>query len=101
MSQRTHKSTEEIEGMISRLQGGVKEAVLAMTSSHDATEKKVQKYGDVTEARDGSDSDSSESGEMSHQKDQAPEEQKDVDRDVDSHVAGRGAGGTGGGAKGK
>jgi methyl-accepting chemotaxis protein len=35
LSQRTHKSTEEIEGMISRLQSGVKEAVNAMTNSHE------------------------------------------------------------------
>jgi len=37
LSQRTHKSTEEIEGMISQLQSGVKDAVTAMTNSRDVT----------------------------------------------------------------
>ena len=86
LSQRTHKSTEEIEGMISRLQGGVKEAVSAMTSSHDATEKTVQKSGEVTEALDRIASGISEIVDMSHQIAQAAEEQSAVARNVNANV---------------
>lgn len=86
LSQRTHKSTEEIEGMISRLQGGVKEAVLAMTSSHDATEKTVQKSGEVTEALDRIAAGISEIVDMSHQIAQAAEEQSAVAKNVNANV---------------
>ena len=86
LSQRTHKSTEEIEGMISRLQGGVKEAVSAMTSSHDATEKTVQKSGEVTEALDRIASGISEIVDMSHQIAQAAEEQSAVAKNVNANV---------------
>jgi len=86
LSQRTHKSTEEIEGMISRLQGGVKEAVSAMTSSHDATEKTVQKSGEVTESADRIASGISEIVDMSHQIAQAAEEQSAVARNVNANV---------------
>jgi methyl-accepting chemotaxis protein len=86
LSQRTHKSTEEIEGMISRLQGGVKEAVSAMTSSHDATEQTVQKSGEVTEALDRIASGISEIVDMSHQIAQAAEEQSAVAKNVNANV---------------
>ncbi|MGC8121522.1 methyl-accepting chemotaxis protein [Marinobacter sp. VGCF2001] len=86
LSQRTHKSTEEIESMISRLQGGVKEAVSAMTSSHDATEQTVQKSGEVTEALDRIASGISEIVDMSHQIAQAAEEQSAVAKNVNTNV---------------
>lgn len=86
LSQRTHKSTEEIEGMISRLQGGVKEAVSAMTSSHDATEQTVQKSGEVTEALDRIAAGISEIVDMSHQIAQAAEEQSAVANNVNVNV---------------
>jgi len=86
LSQRTHKSTEEIEGMISRLQGGVKEAVSAMTSSHDATEQTVQKSGEVTEALDRIAAGISEIVDMSHQIAQAAEEQSAVAKNVNANV---------------
>lgn len=38
--------------MITRLQSGVKEAVAAMTNSHDVTETTVKKSSEVTEALD-------------------------------------------------
>lgn len=82
LAQRTHKSTEEIEGMISRLQGGVKEAVSAMTSSHDATEQTVRKSGEVTEALDRIARGISEIVDMSHQIAQAAEEQSAVAKNV-------------------
>ncbi|OZB14259.1 MAG: methyl-accepting chemotaxis protein, partial [Marinobacter sp. 34-60-7] len=87
LSQRTHKSTEEIEGMISRLQGGVKEAVQAMTSSHDATEKTVQKSGEVTEALDRIAEGIATIVDMSHQIAQAAEEQSAVANNVNDNVA--------------
>jgi methyl-accepting chemotaxis protein len=87
LSQRTHKSTEEIEGMISRLQGGVKQAVQAMTSSHDATEKTVQKSGEVTEALDRIAEGISTIVDMSHQIAQAAEEQSAVANNVNDNVA--------------
>ncbi|MBB5322776.1 methyl-accepting chemotaxis protein [Marinobacter oulmenensis] len=86
LSQRTHKSTEEIEGMISRLQGGVKEAVQAMTSSHDSTERTVTKSSEVTEALDRIAEGISGIVDMSHQIAQAAEEQSAVSKNVDENV---------------
>lgn len=86
LSQRTHKSTEEIEGMISRLQGGVKEAVSAMTSSHDATELTVRKSSEVTEALDRIAQGISAIVDMSHQIAQAAEEQSAVAKNVNVNV---------------
>lgn len=86
LAQRTHKSTEEIEGMISRLQGGVKEAVSAMASSRDATEQTVQKSGEVTEALDRIAAGISEIVDMSHQIAQAAEEQSAVAHNVNANV---------------
>ena len=50
LSQRTHRSTEEIEDMIVRLQSGVKDAVAAMTNSHEVTNATVEQSKRVTEA---------------------------------------------------
>lgn len=87
LSQRTHKSTEEIEGMISRLQSGVKDAVSAMTNSRDVTEKTVTKSGEVTEALDRIAQGISNIVDMSHQIAQAAEEQSAVSKDVNTSVA--------------
>ena len=86
LSQRTHKSTEEIEGMISRLQSGVKDAVSAMTNSRDVTEATVQKSGEVTEALDRIAKGISVIVDMSHQIAQAAEEQSAVAKNVNSNV---------------
>ncbi|WP_417567899.1 methyl-accepting chemotaxis protein [Marinobacter sp.] len=86
LSQRTHKSTEEIEGMISRLQSGVKEAVSAMTNSRDVTETTVQKSGEVTEALDRIANGIAVIVDMSHQIAQAAEEQSAVAKNVNSNV---------------
>lgn len=86
LSQRTHKSTEEIEGMISRLQQGVGEAVTAMTNSHDVTEKTVAQSGQVTEALDRIARGISIIVDMSHQIAQAAEEQSAVARNVNANV---------------
>lgn len=86
LSQRTHKSTEEIEGMISRLQSGVKEAVSAMTNSHDVTETTVKKSTEVTEALDRIAKGISLIVDMSHQIAQAAEEQSAVAKNVNANV---------------
>ncbi len=86
LSQRTHKSTEEIEGMISRLQSGVKDAVSAMTNSRDVTETTVQKSGEVTEALDRIANGIAVIVDMSHQIAQAAEEQSAVAKNVNSNV---------------
>lgn len=86
LSQRTHKSTEEIEGMISRLQSGVKEAVAAMTNSHDVTETTVRKSSEVTEALDRIAEGISTIVDMSHQIAQAAEEQSAVAKNVNTNV---------------
>ncbi|EDM46076.1 Methyl-accepting chemotaxis protein [Marinobacter algicola DG893] len=86
LSQRTHKSTEEIEGMITRLQSGVKEAVAAMTNSHDVTETTVKKSAEVTEALDRIAQGISTIVDMSHQIAQAAEEQSAVAKNVNTNV---------------
>jgi methyl-accepting chemotaxis protein len=86
LSQRTHKSTEEIEGMISRLQSGVKDAVNAMTNSHDVTEATVKKSTEVTEALDRIAKGISLIVDMSHQIAQAAEEQSAVAKNVNTNV---------------
>lgn len=87
LSQRTHKSTEEIEGMISRLQSGVKDAVAAMTNSQDVTQTTVEKSGEVTEALSRIAQGISVIVDMSHQIAQAAEEQSAVSKDVNASVA--------------
>jgi methyl-accepting chemotaxis protein len=87
LSQRTHKSTEEIEKMISRLQSGVKGAVTAMTNSHQVTEATVQKSALVTDALNRIAAGISTIVDMSQQIAQAAEEQSAVSRDVNASVA--------------
>ncbi|MDX1757466.1 MAG: methyl-accepting chemotaxis protein [Marinobacter sp.] len=87
LSQRTHKSTEEIEGMISRLQSGVKDAVSAMTNSHEVTEATVGKSSEVTEALDRIARGIATIVDMGHQIAQAAEEQSAVAKNVNTNVA--------------
>ncbi len=87
LSQRTHKSTEEIESMISRLQSGVKDAVTAMTNSHEVTQTTVARSTDVTEALDRIATGISTIVDMSHQIAQAAEEQSAVAKNVNANVA--------------
>jgi methyl-accepting chemotaxis protein len=87
LSQRTHKSTEEIEKMISRLQSGVKGAVAAMTNSHQVTNATVEKSALVTGALDRIAAGISAIVDMSQQIAQAAEEQSAVTRDVNTSVA--------------
>jgi methyl-accepting chemotaxis protein len=86
LSQRTHKSTEEIEGMVGRLQGGVKDAVKAMTNSHEVTNATVKKSSDVTEALEKILGGTSTIVDMSHQIAQASEEQSTVAQNINANV---------------
>ncbi len=86
LSQRTHKSTEEIEAMITRLHSGVGDAVSAMTNSHRVTETTVQKSSRVTEALDGIAQGIAIIVDMSQQIAQAAEEQSAVARNVNANV---------------
>lgn len=86
LARRTHKSTEDIEDMISRLQSGVKDAVSAMTNSHEVTEATVAKSGEVTEALNRIAQGIGSIVDMSHQIAQAAEEQSAVSHNVNHNV---------------
>lgn len=86
LSQRTHKSTEDIEEMIGRLQGGVKEAVKAMTNSHEVTDATVEKSSEVTQALEKILGGISTIVDMSHQIAQASEEQSAVAKNINANV---------------
>jgi methyl-accepting chemotaxis protein len=86
LARRTHKSTEDIEDMISRLQSGVKDAVSAMTNSHEVTEATVTKSGEVTEALNRIAQGIGTIVDMSHQIAQAAEEQSAVSHNVNHNV---------------
>ncbi|TVP58776.1 MAG: methyl-accepting chemotaxis protein [Halomonadaceae bacterium] len=87
LSARTHKSTEEIEGMVVRLQNGVKEAVTAMDNSHTVTEQTVEQSGKVTDALESIVSGISLIVDMSQQIAQAAEEQSAVAKNINSNVS--------------
>lgn len=86
LSQRTHKSTEEIEEMIVRLQSGVKDAVTAMSHSHEATNQTVDQSGKVTEALENIVNAIARIVDMSQQIAQAAEEQSAVANNINSNV---------------
>tara|TARA_R100001440_G_scaffold25074_6_gene40719 strand:- start:9059 stop:11056 length:1998 start_codon:yes stop_codon:yes gene_type:complete len=86
LSQRTHKSTEEIEGMVGRLQGGVKDAVKAMNNSHEVTNATVEKSSEVTRALEKILAGISTIVDMSHQIAQASEEQSAVAKNINVNV---------------
>ncbi len=86
LSQRTHKSTEEIENMISQLQSGVREAVDSMEHSRSATQKTVSQSQNVSDALDHIVAAIATIVDMSHQIAQAAEEQSLVAKNIDSNV---------------
>lgn len=86
LSQRTHKSTEEIEQMVSRLQSGVQDAVAAMNNSHQVTDETVTKSGEVTEALENIVKAIARIVDMSQQIAQAAEEQSAVVNNINSNV---------------
>lgn len=86
LSQRTQRSTEEIEKMIERLQKGVKEAVSSMQSSHSTTLVTVDQSQKVAHALDTIVSSISTIVDMSHQIAGAAEEQSAVAKNIDNNV---------------
>lgn len=86
LSQRTHKSTEEIEEMVGRLQSGVKDAVTAMNKSHEVTNETVTKSGEVTEALENIVNAIRRIVDMSQQIAQAAEEQSAVAHNINNNV---------------
>lgn len=86
LSQRTQKSTEEIEKMIDRLQSGVSEAVKSMQGSHKATNSTVEQSQKVSKALDNIVAAVSTIVDMSHQIAQAAEEQSAVAKNIDNNV---------------
>src|SRR5690606_36520752 len=86
LSQRTQKSTREIEAMIERLQSGVKDAVGAMQSSHSATNVTVEQSEKVSDALNNIAAAVSTIVDMSQQIAQAAEEQSAVARTIDANV---------------
>ncbi|AZZ95544.1 HAMP domain-containing protein [Hahella sp. KA22] len=86
LSQRTQKSTEEIEAMVSQLQAGVKEAVNSMQSSRSVTDATVAQSQDVSAALDHIVAAIASIVDMSHQISQAAEEQSAVAKTIDENV---------------
>jgi methyl-accepting chemotaxis protein len=86
LSQRTQKSTGEIEKMIDRLQAGVGEAVKSMQGSHKATNSTVDQSQKVSQALDNIVAAVSTIVDMSHQIAQAAEEQSAVAKNIDNSV---------------
>jgi len=86
LSQRTQKSTEEIESMIERLQKGVKEAVHSMQSSQSTTEVTVDQSRKVSDALVNIVTSISSIVDLSHQIASAAEEQSAVATTIDNNV---------------
>jgi len=87
LSQRTQKSTEDIEKMIERLQEGVQEAVHSMKSSHQVTNDSVTQSQKVADALNHIVEAVSTIVDMSHQIAQTAEEQSAVARTIDANVS--------------
>jgi len=86
LSQRTQKSTEEIEAMIGRLQTGVQEAVFSMRSSHSTTDVTVEQSQKVQAALLKIVASVSTIVDMSNQIAGAAEEQAAVAKNIDNNV---------------
>lgn len=86
LSQRTQKSTEEIEAMIDRLQSGVSQAVNAMQGSHRATAVTVEQAQNVSQALENIVQAIATIVGMSQQIAQAAEEQSAVAKNIDQNV---------------
>mgnify|MGYP000096517694 CR=1 FL=1 len=86
LSQRTQKSTEEIDKMIERLQQGVANAVESMDGSHATTETTVQQSNKVADALGKIVSSVDSIVQMSQQIAGAAEEQAVVTKNIESNV---------------
>lgn len=87
LSQRTQKSTEEIDTMIERLQRGVASAVQSMDASHQTTESTVTQSNRVAEALSKIVASIDSIVSMSQQIAGAAEEQSVVAKNIESNVS--------------
>lgn len=87
LSQRTQKSTEEIDTMIERLQRGVASAVHSMDASHDTTKSTVTQSNKVAEALSKIVASIDSIVSMSQQIAGAAEEQSVVAKNIESNVS--------------
>ncbi|GAA3959267.1 methyl-accepting chemotaxis protein [Allohahella marinimesophila] len=86
LSQRTQRSTEEIEAMIDQLQSGVKNAVKSMQGSHKVTDETVKQSELVSEALQKIVGSVATIVDMSQQIAQAAEEQSAVAKTIDGNI---------------
>ena len=88
LAQRTQQSTDEIQRMISNLQGGAKDAVLAMTHSREHVQASVEQAQGAASALDGISQRVTQISTMSQQIATAVEQQSAVSEDINRTIAG-------------
>ena len=88
LAQRTQQSTDEIQRMISTLQGGARDAVQAMAQSSEHVEASVQQAQRAASALDGISQRVTQITAMSQQIAIAVEEQSAVSEDINRNIVG-------------
>jgi len=88
LSQRTQESTEEIEEMIGKIQGGVKNAVTAMANSQTMAENTVNESKQVEEALEAIHTKVTSIVAMNSQIAEAVKQQATTAEDIDRNIAG-------------
>ena len=88
LAQRTQQSTDEIQRMISTLQGGARDAVQAMAHSSEHVEASVQQAQRAAAALDGISQRVTQITAMSQQIATAVEEQSTVSEDINRNIVG-------------
>ena len=88
LAQRTQQSTDEIQRMISTLQGGARDAVQAMAQSSEHVEASVQQAQRAAAALDGISQRVTQITAMSQQIATAVEEQSAVSEGINCHIVG-------------
>lgn len=86
LASRTHKSTEEIEQMIVRLQGGAQNAVAVMEKGREKAQKGVEQANEAAEALDAITRAVTTISEMNNQIASASEEQSSVAEEMNKSI---------------
>lgn len=86
LASRTHKSTEEIEQMIVRLQGGAQNAVSVMEQGREKAQKGVEQANEAAEALDAITRAVTTISEMNNQIASAAEEQSSVAEEMSRNI---------------
>ncbi len=86
LASRTHKSTEEIEHMITRLQGGAQNAVTVMKSGREKAQSGVEHANEAAEALDAITRAITIISEMNNQIASAAEEQSSVTEEMNKNI---------------